>query len=44
MKASDVLEKINGWNKPTRVVSESELPIFICTEGTGCDCKGCDKG
>lgn len=44
MKAQAVLKRLKGWNKPAKVVSEVELPPLLCQEGTGCDCKGCDKG
>ena len=43
IEAQHVLERLNGWNKPTKVVIEGSLPLLLCQEGTGCDCKGCDS-
>jgi len=43
MDAELVIQRLKGWNKPTKEVDEKTLPACICQEGTGCDCKGCDK-
>jgi hypothetical protein len=43
MEAQNVLERLNGWNEPAKVVPENDLPDSLRHEGTGCDCRGCDK-
>ena len=42
-EAQSVISTLNGWNKPAKIVPETELSPILRQEGTGCDCKGCDK-
>jgi len=43
MTAIDVIRGLKGRNEPTQSVDETSLPRLLRQEGTGCDCKGCDK-